>query len=374
MNEELWIPGPTRVRPEVLAAMAEPMIGHRSPRMRAMIHALDPHLEALFGARSPGYRVAVHSCTATGLMEMALRATGPRVLSLVNGAFSKRFATIAEALGKEVMRVESAAGAAPDLEGARAALARSEFDAVTVCLSETSTGVAVSAAEAGAALRERGEASLLVDAVTYLGAAPVDAAANGLDFVLAGTQKALALPPGLGLYAVSQAMLERAHGAADRGYFLDLLRITEAHGEARPPMTPTISLHRALLKQLEDVARGEVEASLTDEPAEALEGLDGWTRRYRRHARMRDRTGAFLAERGLAPLGGGVASPSVTCAEVGGRDVAGLVERMGRRGFVLAPGYGDLRSTTVRIGHMGDHSVAGLDGLLHALAGELDAD
>ena len=80
-----------------------------------------------------------------------------------------------------------------------------------------------------------------MDAVTYLGAAPIDAATNGLDFVLAGTQKALALPPGLGLYAVSEALLSEAAGSTDRGFFLDLLRITEAHAEARPPMTPTIS-------------------------------------------------------------------------------------------------------------------------------------
>ena len=372
MTTELWIPGPTEVRAEVLAAMAEPMIGHRSAPMRELIHALDPHLAALFGTREPDHRVAVHSCTATGLMEMGLRATGPRVLSVVNGAFSRRFAEVARALGKDVRVVESPAGSAPDLERAARELRGASFDAVTVCLSETSTGVAVAASDVATALGDRGEAALLVDAVTYLGAAPVDASDNGLDFVLAGTQKALALPPGLGLYAVSAAMLERAERSDDRGYFLDLVRITAAHREARPPMTPTISLHRALLRQLEDVEGGDVELALSDEARGDLVGLDGWARRYRRHARMRDRTGAFLAERGLGPLGGGVASPSVTCAEVGGRDVPRLLERVRERGFELAPGYGDLRSSTVRIGHMGDHSLAGLDRLLDALGDVLD--
>ncbi len=373
MRPELWIPGPTAVRAEVLSAMAEPMIGHRSEAMRGMIHALDPHLEALFGASAPSHRVAVHSCTATGLMEMALRAVGPRVLCLVNGAFSRRFATIAEALGKEVVRVESPAGASPALDAARQELAKSSFDAVTVCLSETSTGVAVSPLEVGRALAERGGAMLLVDAVTYLGAAPIDATANGLDFVLAGTQKALALPPGLGLYAVSEAMLDGAVRSADRGFFLDLLRITEAHAEAKPPMTPTISLHRALLVQLEAIAAGEVELRLTDE-TEAVAGLNGWERRYRRHARMRDLTGAFLAARGLGPLGGGPASPSVTCALVGGRDVPALLERVRARGYELAPGYGELRESTIRIGHMGDHGVASLVRLLDALGTALDGD
>jgi len=373
VRPELWIPGPTAVRPEVLSSMAEPMIGHRSAEMRGMIHALDPHLETLFGASSPTHRVAVHSCTATGLMEMALRAVGPRVLCAVNGAFSRRFATIAESLGKEVVRVESPAGAPPGLEEARERLAESPFDAVTVCLSETSTGVAVSPLEVSRALGERGGAMLLVDAVTYLGAAPIDATAHGLDFVLAGTQKALALPPGLGLSAVSEAMLAGAEGATDRGFFLDLLRMTEAHAEARPPMTPTISLHRALLRQLEDIHAGEVESGLTDE-VEAIEELSGWERRYRRHARMRDLTGAFLAARGLEPLGGGPASPSVTCATAGGRDIPELLERLRVRGFEVAPGYGDLRGSTIRIGHMGDHSVGSLRRLLDALGAALDGD
>lgn len=374
MSGELWIPGPTEVRQEVLAAMAEPMIGHRSAEMRGLIHALDPHLETLFGVAGPSHRVAVHSCTATGLMEMALRAIGPRVLCLVNGAFSERFATIAEALGKEVERIETRAGERPDLEVARERLEHGSFDAVTVCLSETSTGVAVAPAEVAAALGSRGGAMLLVDAVTYLGAAALDTAANGLDFVLAGTQKALALPPGLGLYAVSEAMLDLAARSSERGFFLDLVRITETHGEARPPMTPTISLYRALLRQLQDVGAGEVELGLTDESAGDIAGLDGWQRRYRRHARMRDLTGAALAERGLAPIGGGPASPSVTCALIEPREVSALLERMRARGFELAPGYGDLKSSTIRIGHMGDHSVLALRRLLEALGAELDAN
>jgi len=373
VKPELWIPGPTAVRAEILSAMAEPMIGHRSADMRGLIHALDPYLETLFGASAPSHRVAVHSCTATGLMEMALRAVGPRVLCVVNGAFSKRFATIAGALGKEVVTIESPAGTPPDLEEAGRQLAASSFDAITVCLSETSTGVAVRPCEVARALAARGGAMLLVDAVTYLGAAPIDATVNGLDFVLAGTQKALALPPGLGLYAVSEAMLSEAAKSTDRGFFLDLLRITEAHAEARPPMTPTISLHRALLRQLETISAGEVELGLTDEP-EAVHALSGWERRYRRHARMRDQTAEFLAGRGLAPLGGGPASPSVTCALVEGREVSALLEGVRDRGFELAPGYGDLRGSTIRIGHMGDHSVGSLGHLLRALGAVLDGD
>ena len=115
---ELWIPGPTEVRAEILAELARPMIGHRTAEMEATIASLDAGLRALFGAEEQ-HEVAVHSVTATGLMELGLRAVGPRVLCVVNGSFSRRFAEVARALGKEVEVVETPLGTGADLEAAR---------------------------------------------------------------------------------------------------------------------------------------------------------------------------------------------------------------------------------------------------------------
>ena len=130
---ELWIPGPTEVRAEILAELARPMIGHRTAEMEATIASLDPGLRALFGAEEE-HEVAVHSVTATGLMELGLRAVGPRVLCVVNGSFSRRFAEVARALGKEVEVVETPLGTGADLQAARERLGAGEpFDAVTVC-------------------------------------------------------------------------------------------------------------------------------------------------------------------------------------------------------------------------------------------------
>ncbi|MEM9802915.1 MAG: aminotransferase class V-fold PLP-dependent enzyme [Planctomycetota bacterium] len=369
--KELWIPGPTRVRDEVLDALTEPMVGHRTQAMRATISALDPHLHELFGADEAAHRVAVHSCTATGLMEMSLRGVGPRVLSLVGGAFSERFARIAASIGRDVHRVPSQLGEPLDLEAARTVLEREgPFDAITVCLSETSTGALTPPAAVADAFEDRGDAALLVDAVTYAGAAAIDASANGLDFVFSGTQKALALPPGLGLYAVSRAMLDRARSIEDRGTFLDVVGITESHAEAKPPMTPTIPLLRALRLQLETIEEGSVELTLTDEPAPELASLTGWERRYRRHARMRAIVREALDSLGLTVLGGAqhdATSPTVTCVDVGGRDVEALLAKLAGDGFTVAPGYGDLRARTIRIGHMGDHSIPRLRALLASL-------
>lgn len=380
-GEGLWIPGPTYVRPEVLRASAAPMEGHRTASARATIAALDGPLVEAFGADGVEVEVGVHSCTASALMEMGLRACGPRVLCLVNGAFSERFAEIAEALGKDVTRVASPAGAPADLEvaAARAADAPAPYDAITVCASETSTGALTAPAAIGAALAERRGALLLVDAVTLLGAGPTDAVANGLDLVLAGSQKALAIPPGLGLYAASRAILDAAGRRPSGSWFLDLARLHGAHRERKPPMTPTLSLLRALEVQLAAITSGTLEAELAGSwqaPGLAPDA-GGFARRFARHAEMARRTRVALEGLGLGVFGGDPAagSPSVTCVDLEGSGVAGpdLVGAMADRGLTIAPGYGDLRDRCVRIGHMGDHSLASLDGLLDALGDAVGA-
>lgn len=371
----LWIPGPTEVRPELLAVLAEPMIGHRTPELEGDIAALDPGLAALFGVTDPAaHHVAVHSATATALMELGLRAVGPRVLALVNGAFSRRFAEIAEALGKEVTVLESPPGAPADLEGAAELLgAGAPFDGVTVCASETSTGILTAPARIGAALAPgvRRGARLLVDVVTLLGAGPVDVTANGIDFALAGTQKALALPPGLGLLAISDGMLRAAPPSGS--YFLDAALIVETHRARKPPMTPTIPLVRALRAQLDTIAEGTLERRLhPDGPAD----LRGLALRFDRHRAMAARVRAFAEEvHGVRVFGraGAATSPTVTCLEVGEGRVSGALAACAAAGFTIGAGYGALRGSTVRIGHMGDHDPRALERLLDALAAGLTA-
>ncbi len=365
---ELWIPGPTQVRPEILASCAEPMIGHRTPEMREVIAALDPHLHRAFGTDDVSHSVAVHSCTATALMEMGLRAVGPRVLALTQGAFSERFAEIAEALGKDVTRVASPLGARADLARAAKVLSDGEpFDAVTVCASETSTGALTSPEAIGAILANRRGARILMDVVTLLGAGPLELARHGIDFALAGTQKALALPPGLGLYAVSKDML--ASAAPSLSYFLDLRLISRTHAEQKPPMTPTIPLLRALRKQLETITGGTLEREWLGMERREGAGEGGWALRFRRHRQMADRVTAFAKDHGLTRFGAaeGETSPSVTTLDVGGRDVKDLVAALTGRGFTIGTGYGALATSCIRIGHMGDHTPARLEALLEAL-------
>lgn len=349
-----FLPGPTEVHPDVLAALDRPMIGHRGKAMEALLQRIDAPLRAIFRTARPVY---IGTCSATGFMEASIRnCGGARVLSLVNGAFSARFARIAEANGCEVEILEVPWGTAHAPAAVAATLSRSPFDAVTVVHSETSTGVLNPIEALARVAHEAGDVQLLVDSVTGIAGAPVEPDAWQLDVVLTGSQKALALPPGLAFAVVQPAALERAGRTARRGVYFDFLEFEAAAGKGQAVNTPAISLLYALEAQLERI------------------GAEGVEARWTRHAAMAERTWRWVDEmtaRGaltgvLAPAG--ARSPTVTCiglapARTGPAVVAALKER----GFTIGTGYGKLRDSHIRIGHMGDHTLPALEALLDAL-------
>ena len=359
----LWIPGPTQVRPAILAECARPMIGHRSKAMTTLTERLDPGLKLAFGL-SPGSRahVAVHSASATGLMEAALRGVGPRVLSLVNGAFSKRFAEIAALGGKQVTQLEAPMGrAVPMTELVRALKEQGPFDALTVVSNETSTGVRQPLADLAAALRDFPDVQLLVDLVSYLAGAPVDFDANRIDFGFAGVQKALALPPGISVLCASERYLENAKKQPLRGFYLDPVKIIEGHEQRATPATPCITLYYALARQLEDITN----AVTLPEKDRKKSGAAAWAARFEEHARMQQVTEAWAGSNGLELLPPPeLCSPTISCIQAGTLDTAAFLAGMKQRGHELGDGYGELRNRTFRIGHMGDHSETELAAML----------
>ena len=347
----LWIPGPTEVRPEILAACAEPVCGHRSAAMMELIERIDPHLPRAFGLDAgSGARFAVANCSASGLMESALLGVEGRVLSIVNGAFSRRWLQIARSLGLQAVELEVEWGRGVDGDVLAATLEREgPFDAVTLVANETSTGVHTPLGPVADVLSSHEETLLLVDVVSLIAGAPVDFDRNRVDFMLAGVQKAFALPPGIAVYCVSQAYVERARRKEHRGWALDPLRTLEGHEARKTPATPCVSLYRALAKQLEDITAA------------------GWEARFAKHAAMRDRTLAWAAGHGLEPFPAeGFRSPTVSCIRADGIDVAALTAGLAERGYEISNGYGPLKGETFRIGHMGDHTPAGLEELLAA--------
>src|SRR2546425_10231543 len=237
---KFFLPGPTDVHPEVLEAMVRPMIGHRSSAMEKLLQGVAPKLGALARTSRP---VLIGTNSATGFMEMAVRnGVRRRALSLVNGAFSERFAGIVNASGKECIRLDVPLGSAVEPDMLRDAVRRTPLDAVTCVHSETSTGVLHDVAAFAEVVKEFDDVLLLVDAVTSMAGPPVETDRWNLDFVFTGSQKALALPPGLALRVPSDRMGHRAQALDQRGGPFALLELLPPTTQFQPSPTPARSL------------------------------------------------------------------------------------------------------------------------------------
>ncbi len=350
-----FLPGPTEVDPEVLAAQTRPMIGHRGRAIEELLAGLQEGLKRVFLTDQP---VIISTSSATGLMEASVRngVAGGRVLSLVNGAFSSRFAEIAMACGHdtEVWSVEW--GQVHDAAELATRLEQGSFDAVTMTHSETSTGALQDLAAIAEVTGRHDGVMLLIDSVTGVAGAEVRTDEWGLDFILTGSQKALALPPGLAFAVASPTMLDRSAQATNKGYYFDLLPLIKSLEAFQTPSTPAISLLYALEVQL-----GRIMG----------EGIE---QRWERHAAMRTATiewvDALRAEgvevAVLAPEGH--RSPTITCIRLPeGTSGPEVVAAMRERGWVIGGGYSRLKESTIRIGHMGDHDPKVLGELLGTL-------
>jgi aspartate aminotransferase-like enzyme len=346
-----FVPGPTEVRPEILDAMSRPVIFHRSPAMEDIMRRVTAGLSHVFGTQRP---VHVITGSGTAAMESVIRGgAGERVLSIVHGDFGERFARMAEACGRGVTRLTCELGEVVPLDQIDNALSKGDFDTVLATHSETATGVLADIRAIAAIVNARSNRLLLVDAVSSAGATPIAMDSWGLDAVVSASQKALALPPGLGFAAVSERFLARARTLKGRGIYLDPIRYEEFVGKSQSPTTPAVSLIYALDRQLADVELETLEA------------------RFARHRAMAERCAAWVERASADHLGVSLLarenrSPSVTAVRTKERS-SSVLQRMREQGFDLGGGQAELKHTTFRIGHMGDHTVAGLDGMLEVL-------
>ena len=355
-----FLPGPTEVHPDVLAAMTRPMIPHRGKKFEELFAASQPGLRALFRTSRPVY---VSTSSATGLMEAGVRnAPAGAVLALVNGQFSARFASIARACGREVDVIDAPWGESFDPDVVARQLASRRYAVMTVVHSETSTG-ALTDVRTMNALAKRHGAVCLIDSVTGIGAAPLEFDAWELDYVLTGSQKGMALPPGLAFVTTSESYLKGAAQAEQRGLYFDLIEFDKFAAKNQTPNTPAISLLYALEVQMGRMMQEGIEA------------------RWTRHEQMRAATEKWVAEcaqrlgiamRLLAPEG--KRSPSVSTivlpADLPAKKLVPAVEA---RGYVIGGGLGPLVESTYRIGHMGDHTLEGLGRCLCNVEGALTA-
>jgi predicted phosphoserine aminotransferase len=351
-----FLPGPTEVHPDVLEAQVAPMIGHRGPAIEELMSRIQSGLKSIFVTSRP---VIVSTSSATGLMEAAVRngvPMGGTVLSLVNGAFSGRFAQIARDCGLAVDAWEVEWGDAHPAEELARRLSAGRYDAVTLTQSETSTG-ALQDMEAIAEVVTGHEGTvLLVDSVTGVGGVETRTDEWGIDFVVTGSQKALALPPGLAFGVASDAFLERARTVPNRGWYFDVVRLVEKLESNQTPATPAVSLMYAAELQLKRIHDEGIEA------------------RWQRHLDMQGRTIEWVEDMRSSRIEievfarEGKRSPTVTCVAMpDGVSAPGVVSEARSRGWVIGGGYGKLKENTIRIGHMGDHTIDELDDLLGQL-------
>ncbi|MGA0920152.1 MAG: pyridoxal-phosphate-dependent aminotransferase family protein [Gemmatimonadaceae bacterium] len=354
-----FVPGPTEVRPEVLAAMTQPMIPHRSAAFEALYARCAARLQAVFRTTRPVY---IHTASATGMMEAGMRAApAGRVLAMVNGAFSGRYAAIARGCGREVEELNVPWGEAIPLEQVEAALRTGRFTVVTGAHSETTTGV-LQDPQAITALARRFGAMALIDSVTGLGGAALETDAWGLDYVLSGSQKAIAAPPGLSFAVASEPFLAQAAQQPARGRYLDLVELDTFAAQHNTPATPAVSLFYAL-----DVALDRI-------IAETMEA------RWARHLAMRHAVEQWVESGEGGELGIGILAPKgIRAPTVSVLTIPSAIgaERLWaavrERGVTLGTGYGPLAATTLRIGHMGEHTVEGVEHALQVIAEEAHA-
>jgi len=265
------------------------------------------------------------------------------MLALVNGGFSERFAKIADMCGRECDRYEVPAGSAHDPAHLAAKLSATRYSVITVVHSETSTGVLNDVRAISDVAHDHGSLCL-IDSVSGLGGAPLEFDEWKCDYVLTGSQKALALPPGLAFAAASADFVEGAKQSRGRGVYFDIAEFDEFALKNQTPNTPAVSLLYAADAQLKSIV---------------AEGMEA---RWARHAAMRDEVIAWT-ERTRDTVVSIVARPGERSPTVSAIRLPrslkpqGFVTEVRRLGYTLGAGYGALRDSTFRIGHMGDHTV-----------------
>lgn len=347
---KLFIPGPVEVSPKTFAAFSKPMMGHRSGDFKKLYGRIQPRLQELFMTKQP---VFLSTSSAWGVMEGAIRnlVGAGKVLNCMCGAFSDKWLDVSKRCGKEAVGLQVEWGQPIRGEQIREHLKQGGFEAVTVIHNETSTGVMSPIAEIAEAVREFPEVQLIVDSVSSFSVVPLPMDELGIDVLLTGSQKALAMPPGLALFSVSARGLERAAKTAGRGYYFDFVEFQKNQVEDMTPSTPSISHIYALESKLDDIFS------------------EGVANRHARHEKTNGMVHEWVRRNGFeffAPEG--YRSKSLTCvANNRGVDVAAMLVKLKEQGFIIDGGYGKLKGKTFRISNMGDETESSVAEVLAAI-------
>lgn len=348
MHKKLFIPGPVEVRKEVLAQMSKPMIGHRSKEASELQRRISDNLRKLFYTNS---EILLSTTSGSGLMEGAIRCcTAKRAAVFSVGAFGKRWYEMAlcNNVPADIFEVEMGKAIRPNQ--VEDVLSTGKYDLVAVTHNETSTGVMNPIKEIGAVIKKYPDVVFIVDTVSSAAGTKIEVDDWGIDICLTSTQKALGLPPGMALCTFSNKAKERAEKVKNRGVYLDLLALYKyiKKKDYQYPSTPSISHMYALDYQLNYILNEE--------------GLEN---RFARHIEMANIVREWAKKYfELFPEEGYLSNTLTTVKNTRGINVAELNKELGKRGFQISNGYGDLKEKTFRIAHMADCTVLEVNELL----------
>jgi aspartate aminotransferase-like enzyme len=356
MSYKLFIPGPVEVSAKSYEAMTTPVFGHRSSDFVELYQSVQPGLQTLFHTADPVY---ISTSSAWGVMEGAVRnLVRGKVLNVCSGAFSDKWYDVSRRCGKEAEALRYDWGTPVDPADIRGHLQTGAFDTITLIHNETSTGTMNPLPEIMEVIREFPDVVSVVDCVSSFSAVPIEKDALGIDVLLTGSQKALALPPGMALFSASERARQRAASLPDRGYYFDFLEFQKNHEKGMTPSTPVIPLIFALRSKLEDIF------------------AEGLVARYQRHARLNALVHDWVDRHGLDTLPPRAhASKTLSCIK--NRydwDLPAINNHLKTHfNCVIDGGYGKIKGTTFRISNMGDETDASINGLLANLDTTLEA-
>jgi aspartate aminotransferase-like enzyme len=340
-KEFLMIPGPTPVPDTVLEAIARDPLGHRTKEFSKVLMEVTAALKQL--AECKGDALTLTS-SGTGAMEAAIANTispGDKVLTCICGVFGERWAKISQAYGASVEKLTAEPGEPISVDALRDRLQQDKeksIKVVTMTHNETSTGVLNDLAQLALAVREHG-ALCVVDAVTSYGAVPISFSDWGVDVMIAGSQKALMLPPGLAVVLMSERAWEAQARSKSPKFYFDLAKARKSLDDETTPFTPNVSYVVGLKTSLDMLKQ------------------EGYRSVYARHDRMKRALRAGITGMGLKLFvkDEAAASPTITSILPPSAISVDNIRRSMKERFNIriADGQDALKGKIFRIGHMG---------------------
>ena len=351
MSRKLFTVGPVNVEPEVLQAMTRPMVTHRSKEYKALHSSV---IERMKKVLDTDMEIFLVGGSASIFLEGAVRnGVRSNVLGITNGSFGDRWIDISKLNGKNVKEIRVPWGKAmkpKDIEGA----VDGSVEAVHFVSNESSTGVLSPLGDLISEIKKQSDALIFVDGVTSVAGTDLKLRKNEVDALIFGSQKALGLSPGLAFIAVSERMMNKAKEVPNRGFYTDLLKLKKNNDDNSTLTTPPVSEIYALDFQLDRMI------------------AEGMQARYRRHEEMADIVRKWSSKLyGMFPEEGYM-SNTIGVLNRGDLDFDRFHGSLKEKGYEISGGYGEVKKTTFRIGHMGDLTPARVKELLAVMEQTLE--